>query len=266
MATITQRVSDRFKEAIPKFQKVLSAAHARDINEADTVTIVTDILVDVFGFDKYAEVTGEYAIRNTYCDLAVKLDGKVQYLIEVKAIGLDLKENHLRQALDYGANEGIQWVVLTNGISWEIYRILFEKPVGCEKVCSINMLEMAARKIEDQEKLFILTREGISKSAREDYLDRVQIVNRYVIAAVLLDEDFVDEIRRELRRLSYGLKVENDEIENILRNEIIKRDVLEGDDAQRAKARVKRAVRAQKKEQSPQAEAGSAKPPQTESK
>lgn len=249
MASIPQRVSDRFKETLPKFQKILASAQTRDINEADTVTIVSDILVETFGFDKYIELTGEYAIRNTYCDLAVKLDGKVQYLIEVKAIGLDLKENHLRQAVDYGANQGIPWVVLTNGIVWEVYRILFEKPINCERVCSINMLEINSRKEEDQEKLFIFSREGITKSAREDYLERVQIVNRYMIAAVILSEDFMSEIRRELRRISPGLKVDVDEIESILRNEIIKRDILEGEEAQRARSRVKRVARAQKREQ-----------------
>lgn len=253
MASIPQRVSDRFRETIPKFQKILASAHVRDINEADTVTIVSDILVETFGFDKYIELTGEYAIRNTYCDLAVKLDGKVQYLIEVKAIGLDLKENHLRQAVDYGANQGIQWVVLTNGVIWEVYRILFEKPINYEKVCSINILEINSRRAEDQEKLFILSREGITKSAREEYLERVQIVNRYVIAAVILSEDYVNEIRRELRRMSPGLKVDVEEIEDILKNEIIKRDIQEGEDAQRAKSRVKRAARAHKKEQQPAA-------------
>lgn len=252
MASIPQRVSDRLREAVPKFQKILSGALARDINEADTVTIVSDILVEVFGFDKYVELTGEFAIRNTYCDLAVKLDGKVQYLIEVKAVGLDLKENHLRQAVDYGANQGMQWVVLTNGIMWEVYRLLFEQPINYEKVCSINLLEINPRKSEDQEKLFILSREGVTKSAREEYLERVQIVNRYVIAAVILDEDFIGDIRRELRRISPGLKVDPDEIEGILSNEIFKRDVMEGEEAQRAKARVKRAARAKKKETQPE--------------
>ncbi len=52
--------------------------------------IVTDMLAEVFGYDKFSEVTAEHAIRGTYCDLATKLDGTVQSLIEVKAIGLEL--------------------------------------------------------------------------------------------------------------------------------------------------------------------------------
>ena len=42
-------------------------------------------------------------------------NGKLHYLIEVKAIGSDLKENHVKQAVDYAANEGVDWVLLTTG-------------------------------------------------------------------------------------------------------------------------------------------------------
>ena len=122
MVKIPKKVSERISKAGAKFQKVLKVAKDRDVNESDTVTIVTDMLAQVFGWDKYTEITSEQAIRGTYCDLAVKLDDKIKYLIEVKDIGLTLKENHLRQAINYGANHGISWVVLTNAINWEIYK------------------------------------------------------------------------------------------------------------------------------------------------
>ena len=156
ISSIPKKVSDRFTKELGSFQKVLQAAKDKDINESDTVTIVTDILASVFGFSKYLEVTSEFCIRGTYCDLAAKIDEKLQYLIEVKAIGLNLKDNHLRQAVQYGATQGIQWVVLTNGINWEIYRIRFEKPVVYDQVCAFDLLQLNARKAEDQEKLFLL--------------------------------------------------------------------------------------------------------------
>ncbi len=43
-------------------------------------------------------------IRGTIYDLAVKLDGALALLIEVKAIGLDLKDQHIKQAVDHAAN------------------------------------------------------------------------------------------------------------------------------------------------------------------
>jgi hypothetical protein len=62
--------------------------------------IGADMLTDVFGYDKYSEVTRELCIRGTFCDLATRIDGKFQLLLEVKAIGLDLKDAHTKQAVD----------------------------------------------------------------------------------------------------------------------------------------------------------------------
>jgi len=101
MAKIPSVVQKRLNEAVPKFRKVLEQARERDVNESDTVTIVTDMLEEVFGFDKYADITREFAIQGTYCDLAIKTGKQVDYLIEVKAIGLELKDNHLKQAVNY---------------------------------------------------------------------------------------------------------------------------------------------------------------------
>jgi len=47
------------------------------------VILATDILADVFGYDKYTEITSEYAIRSTYCDLAIKIEGSVAVIFAV---------------------------------------------------------------------------------------------------------------------------------------------------------------------------------------
>ena len=163
MTTIPKRVSERLSRETRKYQRVIKTAKDRDINESDTVVIITDMLSYVFGFDKYSDITSEYAIRGTFCDLAVKVDGNVEYLIEVKAIGLDLRETHLRQAVGYGAQHGIQWVILTNGVNWEIYRIKFEKPLGHSLLTEFNFLELSSRKKEDQETLSYFARKGYLK-------------------------------------------------------------------------------------------------------
>lgn len=243
MVNIPQRVSNRIMKEIPVYRKILVNAKDRDINESDTVTIVTDILSRIFGYDKFTEITSEKAIRGTYCDLAVKLDGKIKYLIEVKAIGLNLKENHLRQAVDYGIHDNIPWVILTNGINWEIHRIKFDRPVDQELVCMFDLTALNPRKPEDQEKIYLLCKEGIAKAAIEEFHDHVQMVNRFMIGAICLNKPVVDVIRRELKRLSPSLKVENEEIENLLVTEVLKRDVQEGDSFESAKKKLKRSAR-----------------------
>lgn len=241
MVTVPKKVADRLAKEVRVFQRVLEDARKRDVNESDTVMIITDMLERVFGFDKYLEVTTEQAIRGTYCDLAVKLDDSVQYLIEVKAIGIDLKENHMRQALNYGLNHGIPWVVLTNGVDWEVYRVKFERPVEHEQVCTWNFLELNPRKADDQRMLFLLCRGGLRKAAIEQYHEHVQTVNRHAISAVIQSEPVLAVIRRELRRMSPGAKVSLDEISALL-PEVLKREVLEGKGVANARRRLTRAA------------------------
>ncbi len=181
MANIPKKVVERFVKSVSKFQKVLRIAKDRDVNESDTVAVLNDIFGDVLGYDKYLEVTSELAIRGTYCDLALRVEDKVQFLIEVKAIGIDLKDSHMKQACDYGANHGVQWVVLTNGIEWKVYRIRFEQPINFDLVCTFDFLALNPRSEKDQGYLFLLAKEGLGKNSREDFYEKVQSVNRFVI-------------------------------------------------------------------------------------
>ncbi len=240
MANIPKKVAERFAKSIQKYQKVLKIAKDRDINESDTVSIIKDILSEVFGYDKYLEVTGEFAIRGTYCDLAIKIDDKVQFLVEVKAIGIDLKENHMRQALDYGANHGIQWIVLTNGIEWQLYRIRFEKPINYDLVYSFNFTGINARGEKDRDNLFLISKEGLAKNAREEFYEKVQSVNRFIIGGLILSEPTLSVLRRELRKFSDGVKIDMDEIKTMVRSEVLKRELVEGEEAEAAQVKVKK--------------------------
>jgi hypothetical protein len=243
MANIPKKVVERFVKTVSKYQKVLQIAKDRDVNESDTVAILNDIFGDVLGYDKYLEVTSELAIRGTYCDLALRVEDKVQFLIEAKAIGIDLKENHMKQACDYGANHGVQWIVLTNGLEWKVYRIRFEQPINFDLVCTFDFLALNPRDEKDQEYLFLLTKEGLAKNAREDFYEKVQSVNRYVIGNLMIADPVLSVVRRELRKLADGMKIDLEEIDGIVRTQVLKREIMEGDEAEAAQARVSKFYR-----------------------
>ncbi len=243
MATVPVKVQDRLTTGIKRFLPVLTSAKSRDVNESDTVTIITDMLADVFGYDKYSEITSEYVIRSTFVDLAIKLDGKAQLLIEVKAIGLELKDAYVKQAVDYGANEGIEWVVLTNGALWQIYKVSFGKPIGYDLVLQIDFLNSNHKNQEHLENLYLLTKEGLGKSVLGEYHTQRQALSRFFIGAVILSEPVLDAIRRELRKISPDVKIDNDQIMGVLTQEIIKREVMEGDKAEEAHRKVARSTK-----------------------
>src|ERR1700733_7799641 len=128
MATIPARIALRIVEEIKRFQPIVESAKKRDINESDTVVLMTGMLSEILGFDKYADITTEVAVRGTFCDLALKIENKLRILIEAKAIGIELKDHHVKQAVDYAANKGLEWVILSNAVTWKIYKIIFSKP------------------------------------------------------------------------------------------------------------------------------------------
>jgi hypothetical protein len=238
MAKVPTKVSDRIMAGIKRFQPILTSAKSRDVGESDTVTIVVDMLADIFGYDKYSEITSEHAIRGTFCDLATKIDGVLQLLIEVKAIGLDLKEAHVKQAIDYAANQGVDWVVLTNGAMWKVYKVTFAKPINQELVIDIDFCSLNPRNAKDVESLFLLCKEGWIKSVLGEFHTQKQALNRFFLGALLTSDPILQLLRRELRRLSPDVRVETDEILSVLTSEVIKRDVTEGEQAKDAAKKI----------------------------
>ena len=242
MATIPKKVAERLTTGIKIFQPILTSAKARDVGETDTVTIVKDMLAAVFGYDKYSELTSEYAIRGTYCDLAIKLDSKLCTLVEVKAIGIDLKESHVKQAVDYAANQGVDWVLLTNGVRWCVYHVFFTRPIQSELVVDIDFSTLSPKSDAHQEMLFLWCKEGWQKSALGDFHSQKQALSRFFLGAMVLSDPILEVIRRELRRVSPDVRIDIEQIKSVLTNEVIKRDVMEGDKADEARKKIARVV------------------------
>ena len=241
MVNIPVKAKERLTAGLKRFQPILQNAKDRDINESDTVTIITDLLSDIFGYDKFNEVTSEFAIKKTFCDLAIKIDDKISLLIEIKAAGLALKDDYVRQAVDCGANVGVDFVALTNSIEWKVYQIVFAKPVEKNLLYEFNMLELNPKKQEDFRGSFLHSKVAIAKSSGSllgELAAQKEIINHFFIGQLLVTDSIVDALRRHIRRISPDIKVTNDEIKTLLVTNVIKRDVFEGDRSEDAKKRI----------------------------
>ncbi|MEX2181652.1 MAG: type I restriction enzyme HsdR N-terminal domain-containing protein [Gemmatimonadaceae bacterium] len=240
---ISKRFVTRARPALKKFERVLAEARARDVNESDTTVILTDFLAEVLGYDKYAEMTSEFMIRSTFCDLAIKIDGKLHFLIEVKSIGTALRDTHLKQAVDYAANQGCDWVILTNGVTWQAHRVKFEKPVDNELVFEVDLLDPEATPSQVLQHLYLISREAQSLTAIEEYHARREATSPYVLAQLLLEPKVLGHLRRRLRLQAKGLKVTEVELHAHLTGEVLKRELVEGDRATAAERLVRRQSR-----------------------
>jgi hypothetical protein len=242
MAKLPKKFVDRVRGRLKHFQTIVVTQRARDVSEADTVTLVKDVLAEVFGYDKYAELTSEHQIRGTFCDLAVQTDGVVRFLIEVKSAGSTLNEAHLRQAVNYGAHKGIEWIVLTNAVEWRFYRVKFAQPLDWDEVVRICLPDINPRSEDDLEKLFLLAREGLAADAISAFHQQTQLFNPFTVAQVTMSESVMGAIRRELRKAFPELKVDVEDVAQLLHDHVIKRELVAGDKATEATDRLKKAT------------------------
>lgn len=236
MPKLSTKAVDRIGAGIKRFQPILASAKARDVNESDTVIIVTDLLQEVFGYDKFTEITSEHMIRGTFCDLAIKLDGTLAVLIEVKAIGVDLKEQYVK-AVDYAANQGCEWVTLTNGIVWKVYKVCFSKPIEQEFVVELDLLTVNPRSSDHIDRVGLLAKEGWQKAHLGEYHTQRRALS-LTLGALILSDPVLEILRREVRRLSPDVRMECQEVRSVLESEVLKREVLEGEKAGCARKQV----------------------------
>jgi hypothetical protein len=240
---IPSKIQQRLVEGLKKFQPIIESARARDANESDTVVLLTGILSEILGFDKYTDITTEHSIRGTFCDLALKINNKISLIVEAKAIGIELKDPHVKQAVDYGANKGIDWVILTNGITWRVYKILFTKPIQHIAVFQFDFLNIKPKSEDDLELLFTLSKEGLVKNSLESIYIQKQATNKFMIGNLLYTDSVVNSIKKELKLIYPDLKVTNEEITKVLINGVVKREINEGEEPEEAKKKILKAIR-----------------------
>jgi hypothetical protein len=185
-----------------------------DLDESGTRLLVNDLLNNVLGFESIEEIKTEYMIRGTYADYVIQTGGTRHFLVEVKALSLNLSDKHLRQAINYGANEGIEWALLTNGREIEFYKILFTKPIESKLVFKIDLSDSSKIK-ETVEQLEYLHREAVVKKGLDFLWNRFSALDAYTIAGLLFSGRIVNFLRKELKS-KYKSRFEESEIKEAL--------------------------------------------------
>ncbi len=208
------KVESTVKEWLKKYSKITEAAKKRGLNESDTSNIVNDMLGEVFGFDKFFDVTTEYKIRGQYADYGVKIEDKLIFLIEIKAICVPLNENHIFQAASYASTEGVEWVVLTNLEEWRIYHLSFGSRIDQELVVQFNLIE-EGKSVKIFDKASCLHKEGIKKGLLKKLWTNKVALSEWNLKKVLFGKSIVNSIRRELSKIT-GVKIGENDVTDLL--------------------------------------------------
>lgn len=243
---IPAKVQNRLALQLKKYQTTITDAKNRDINEADTAHLVMDMLCDVFGYKKIEEITSEHGIKGTFADLAVKVGNAFRFLVEVKAINCELKPAHVTQVVNYAANLPADWVILTNGARWQAYKVNFTKPIDGTLVLDIDLCTANLKDGEVSDLFGGLSKEVFAPDSMSQMFKAKQAMSRFSIAQLLLSDPVVGMVRRELRKLADGLNPNLDEVKGIIEEQVIKRELIEADEAKIAAKAVRKLTRAPK--------------------
>ena len=138
-------------------------------------------------------------------------------------------------------------MVLTNGLIWEIHRVSVEDKLVNEKVIELNFAELNPRKSLDQEMLFMLCRRGVAKDLMSELYEYKQSVNRYTIGALILSDPLISLMKRELRKLKSGIKINDEQLVSIIKDEVLKRELLESDAAKEANRSIQKMLKKEKR-------------------
>jgi predicted type IV restriction endonuclease len=200
----------QIKSGLKALKKPLADLIAKDAVEADTRLYITDFMERVLGYDKYSNLTAEYAVSGDWADYGVKIDGNLIAFIEAKRIGQKLSDKHLKQVQTYAVNEGVDWLILTNAKQWQVYHLKAEGlPIQTDLVIDIDLIESSPKAIESA--LFYLHLVAMKKKLILDVWKRVEATSGPKVAKAILSASVIKEIRQSLAKQT-GCKVTDSEV------------------------------------------------------
>lgn len=231
-------------QQLKKFADAFREARERGATESDTVMFLVKFFEEVLGYDPFkGEISKELAIKERYCDIALKIEGTVRILVEAKAAGLKgLVDRNIEQAENYASKAGIRWVALTNGIEWKLFHLSWAENEGIthDLAWQASLVDEINSDIEGLwEKLSLLARNAVQKGSLDEYWERKKALSPSSVVRVLFCEEVLTVVRRELNR-NAPARLEMEDVFIAVRDVLSKEALLEAGDITIKKRRKKR--------------------------
>lgn len=188
------------RSPLRKFARHFKELREAKANESDTVARLRHFFEEVLGYDGVKDISSETEMKGKYVDLCLKIDGNICLLVEAKAAALQLRVRQIDQAKHYASENGFRWVLLTNGIEWNLYHVSFDENEGIEYDLAFEV-SLADEKLDNAiEKLALIHKRSIAKDGLEQYWERISALCAGSIGKAIFHESVLRVLRREIRR------------------------------------------------------------------
>lgn len=195
---LTSLKQQKLLNSLKAYRKEFLDSGLKELDESGTRIMINRFLSDVLSYKQLEEIKTEYMIKGTYADYVIQLDKTRHFLVEVKALSFELSEKHLRQTINYGANEGIEYALLTNGKSFEFYKIIFEQPISSRLIFALDLSDAAGLK-NAASYLQHLHKDSVVKNSFRPLWNKCEATDSYNIAGIICSDTVLKCIQKLIK-------------------------------------------------------------------
>lgn len=170
----------------------LPKSRLKKISEADTGRVFIMPLLRALGWDVFNDFSSNEVIQEETTisgriDYSFRLNNITQFILEAKAIPEDLdKEKWARQAIEYGWNKGIPWVVLSDFEGLKVFNSDWKKEHP-----EPNLEFKYGEYIKRFDRLWLLSKESFEKGKLDKLLSEFGIKAKRISVNEKLAEDLL---------------------------------------------------------------------------
>jgi hypothetical protein len=196
------KIDKQILAKLRKFAKVFADARERDAKESDTVMYLIKFFEEVFEYNPLGgEISKEIPIKDRHCDFGILLENKNIFLVEAKSAGTkNLTAKHIEQAENYASHAGINWVLLTNGVVWQLYHLTFGEGIQEELVFEVNFVDDLEQKSDYVwNTLSVLSKRNVREESLDTFYEQQKLLHPKNMVKLLLSEEVLMKLRQELK-------------------------------------------------------------------
>lgn len=189
------------RPAVRKFARLFNEMRKSKANESETVARLRHFFEEALGYDGIKDISSETEMKGKYVDLCLKIEDDICMLVEAKAAAIELRVRQIDQAKFYAAENGFRWVLLTNGVEWNLYHVTFNEDEGIEYDPAFAVSLADENLDKAVEYLALLHKRSLAKDGLERFWAEKSALCAASIGKAIFHERVLKVLRREIRHL-----------------------------------------------------------------
>jgi hypothetical protein len=185
------------------------------MDEENTKRKIIEPLIEILGWDILSsDVELEYSVQmgsgTKKVDYALKLQGTAVVFIEAKGCDTPLEQSHENQLKSYMRQVGVDWGLLSNGRTFEIFR----RDISSNRPNEISLAKFHIEEApENKNPIKALSRDSIHSGESRQIAEKIEAVQQAVESLRKNKEDLAEDVAGVVTRVagnSVSQQVENE--------------------------------------------------------